>query len=94
MNTPIAETATRRTSLGRHRPFEQQGQVVDLLLHPRVAIGFVIGDQPRRALEHRVHDAQFVGAQRTAGLGDLDDRIDEETWQKELGDRDHQETHR
>ena len=34
-----------------------------------------VGDELRGALEHRLDDAELVGAQGTAGLGDLDDRV-------------------
>ena len=42
-----------------------------------IGVGGAVGDESRRALQHFVDDPQVVGPQRTAGLGDFDDGVDQ-----------------
>ena len=57
------------------RRLQQQGDVLDLRPLRLVVEGAPVGDEPRVRLEHRVDDAQVVGAQRRPGLGRFDDRV-------------------
>src|SRR5208283_4187786 len=56
---------------------EHQRDVLDLAALPRVGEGGFIGDELRFRFHQRLDNAQAVGAQAGAGLGDLDDGVGE-----------------
>ncbi len=62
-------------AFGRHRAAEHQHHIVDLLPFPGIGVGLSIGDEARCADEHFIEDAQVVGPERAAGLGDFDNRV-------------------
>src|SRR3989338_8473163 len=64
--------------LGIDRPLKEHGEVFDLFLLPRVFPGLLVGNEKGDRFEDRVDDPQVVGAERTAGLRQLDDRIRQE----------------
>ena len=61
----------------RHGAAQHERDVLDLAALPVILPSGFVGDQPRGALHDRVHDAQVVGAQRAAGLGNLHDGVRE-----------------
>ena len=56
-------------------PLSSSASVSIFLPLPRVLPRRVIGNQPRRRSQQRVHDAQLVRAQRRAGLGQFHNRV-------------------
>src|SRR6185369_4106858 len=63
--------------LGAERALEEQADLLDLLALPRRVPRVAVRDELRHRLEELAADAQAVRADRRAGLGDLDDRVDE-----------------
>ena len=59
------------------RRLEQQREVLDLGLLPRVRQRRLVGDQLRVGFHDGLEDAQPVGAQRRSGFGRFDDRVGE-----------------
>ena len=63
--------------LGAQRAREQQSDLLDLLALPRVVPGGAVGDELRDRLEELADDAETVRADGRAGLGHLDDGVDQ-----------------
>src|SRR5213594_21877 len=63
--------------LGFQGALEHQGHRLDFAPLPRIFPGTVIGDKPRRGNHQFIDDPKLVGPKGRAGLGDLDDGIDQ-----------------